>query len=930
MRRIFLPFECKPVDDLAPIQPKLPEDDPTDDDLVTSYEKQVVATDWSISLNESITFDPFSEVFYSRGDKFAVGVSTIYLPDQTVTANGTKMYNELLPPDQQDRLDLAHGFVIVNADNTITYTPHENLQYSWRPDHYTTLKPEYDRDENIVRFSGIDTFQAHLFPIVDRYGTAVAADKRDSIVATQSTSMQLAVSNNLPVMMGDFMHLPDGRTHYQIPGSDPQKVLPVNYMLLDGPISLPKQTRAEFSLNDLIYDADKNQSYKVLGAHVVGNWKGLDGDALDYQFTGTEFVSLGVRPSFSAVGQRVPLVVTAEPDGTIALTNMVAPTDISASWNTEGQSGKIEIDIFFTDGQKYNFRNWPTGSPAGYNGDEVVYSARITVIPDVYETHQQWRTAGGITTPDPREWLTYASTLDNSFTPAVAMGALVPPNPGSTPVWRIHSEEVTGTLNQRVFEDVGGTYVDVINGTYTVPHSLILDGSGGNSKIPLGGLLYDSGTVYVDTTEVTVPPVGQLTPELLQEHLRKYTTLPAIHFLLDGLANEKAAMPNGCYQLTDDSRPEELVARLQWDPEGTASPATAIIIDLPADFCWKEKDNFFTVRPDIIADRSGVHFWNLEVDILFPEVKNIDPVTVRKSGEASIIRGDIDGMFGQGWWLQGFPSLFLDNRRSMETNDDRFMLFFPGSEPYLFDATRHSKSIDSWEGELPNISLGSVPHQSPLAGSYAAELPGGVPDFQQTGTLVVDQVPDGDSIVTEVTYRTGNGDDYVFRRTEMKDADANPYYVYLLNRIRPSAVPFDPAEWTNQDRGATVTWREDLPDGTPPRIHEISLPDGSTTRFDLNGNHFVHEIITTIPDADPRKVRLEIVAEDTTTPPILKSITNIDQFLSPINVAGTAPNPDAVHKFEYSNPSYPNFANKHGLLINEKWIEEDGDTQWIR
>ncbi|WP_253161424.1 Calx-beta domain-containing protein, partial [Stieleria tagensis] len=419
----------------------------------------------------------------------------------------------------------------------------------------------------------------------------------------------------------------------------------------------------------------------------------------------------------------------------------------------------------------------------------------------------------------------------------------------------------------RSFELVGDTPVDLVGGSFLVSHPLPLDGSGGTSELSLPGLIYDSSTVHLDGKQVPV----------IQAEIR----------VPDG-------MEGG----------EWVDATLTWyDAFSEVSPESPYGNEITS------SDSFslnFSEGKDVVAlpvgqapTQTGLYNWKLELQIGGSVYTNY--------GQTAVIvhQGD-DAIFGDGWALEGVPTLNLDRydggvSHSLSWNrdgfDDRLILSFPGAEPIIFDYSDLTVADLALPMVLPTIQAGS---------KSSGMNRKGFEDARRYGTLTARHDPfDYDHPEThdagkpdELVYKTPDGTEYIFYRWEV-DGEIQ----YLINRIEQPGIDFDPETSPSAAQRRGVSFERETATQDRGDLTAIVASDGQKVLLNRTGDVVTQFELENLSYT----VNLEYTSQ------------NGSQYLHQINhnnsVTGGSGQTtvDRIRQFDYTE----------GQLTNVRWVVQD-------
>ena len=202
-------------------------------DVILDFQQGLAVKDYEVSYRGSLTFNPIASYSIPEtvtlSGRFEIELRVLSPDGEWVDQYGSNFdyYQESNDDGVLDHEDLHFGVVEnvkVNADNTITFTP---------VDAGTILKPREDANGNVYRYDTLRTVTAGLF--VD-----FADESIPDVPIVQNVVSDVLIKNDLPVLRGDRMHLPDA----------------ASAMLYSEPIRVDLETTARIDLSDILFDPD--------------------------------------------------------------------------------------------------------------------------------------------------------------------------------------------------------------------------------------------------------------------------------------------------------------------------------------------------------------------------------------------------------------------------------------------------------------------------------------------------------------------------------------------------------------------------------------------------------------------------------------------------------------------------------------------------
>ncbi len=638
-----------------------------------------VSADWVVSLNESLTFNPFPSFDYRRAE------------DVALTIDGGGGYTNI-----GDTVALTYGSVTVNADFTLTYTPNPNLDL-------TLLSPEFDANGNAFRYIALESFEAHVIDAASVAPNGASGESAPTVYA--STPVELAVSNNLPTIRGERIHGASAAA---------------GTYSLDSPIfvdAVPNSSNAKFSyrvdIRDLFQDLDGQSDLDKLSiVDIAYGARSLDEDdpsnnaglspPADANNEDPDRDPVEIRIAIGAKQQSVngfwqdttirDLVVRKTGASTFEIQNTVEVADLSGAWN-DNYSSQVGLVVTVTDGQPDKTKpiTDAAGVITGY--ETLTWDVYVDVRPRNQSTYAtNWEVLSAAPEVDFRPWVAVVTpSLIERYPNAIGPDL----EPASDPnAWQLEIAQPDAAVN---FENVGGVDVDVRTGEFLRRHDLVLDGSGGASEMALPGLVYDSSVVQVNAQDASSA---------------SDKSMPVVQALLKGVALGAGGAISATLEWFNANGP----VLTQW----SASDVTLT-------------EQLITLSPPSIDNFTSVFGWELTVNI----TDGADTITLRSAGETPVVVGDQKAIFGAGWALAGVPAISLDQRdeddasAARRTWDDRIILAFPGEAPKIFNAKNLTLNNYSFAGQLNSLQPGSTEVSND-----------GFANLQEFGVLTARQNPD--------------------------------------------------------------------------------------------------------------------------------------------------------------------------------------------
>ena len=194
------------------------------------------------------------------------------------------------------------------------------------------------------------------------------------------------------------------------------------------------------------------------------------------------------------------------------------------------------------------------------------------------------------------------------------------------------------------------------------------------------------------------------------------------------------------------------------------------------------------LQPGRVPKQTGVYPWQVKTTVGYKVDTVAKSATLYADGETPVVVIDDKGPFGPGWVMEDVPILIYDPRPSpsggdsSDPLDDRLMLIFPGQTPRLFNASSLALTNGNFNGQLPNIDVGS--EGISYDGARATD---------EFGTL--ESTTDSKFL----TYTDVNNVKYVFERYVWGGKKQ-----YAINRIEPAGLPYNLADWTGKLCGVMI------------------------------------------------------------------------------------------------------------------------------
>ncbi|MFO0939930.1 MAG: hypothetical protein U0930_04115, partial [Pirellulales bacterium] len=410
---------------------------------VEKFENENISAHWVVPYTQAITFNPFATVDYSTISNPAL---TITLPDNSVVIIG-------------QTVQLKYGTVKVNADLTLTYTPNADLP-SRTGDR---LIPERDSSGNIIRFTGLESFEAHIVNADNLVGTSSDNIKR------ASTPVNLMVSNHLPSLPGQQLHS--------------------SQMSLDGPVFADLDETYRIDIRDLLKDIDGDNTVTIDGFLDPANTSGNGAALSEISFhIGNKVIGTITNQYF--------LKVKKLSNYEFEISNPLTPSDVQHSgWSAVNSGSELLASIQLNSNQKIRYKKLNEENKPVWDFKNYTWNLQVPIrVNNSNNTSDLWRNNSGVPALETRN---YISTLKTSVVTSGTPKGL--------------SQTAISSSTAGASQMVGSADVDMLTGQFTIRHGIQLDRSGGNSELALPGLIYDSSTVYVDgkSSPVIVGTINQ-------------------------------------------------------------------------------------------------------------------------------------------------------------------------------------------------------------------------------------------------------------------------------------------------------------------------------------------------------------------------------------------------------------------------------------
>jgi VCBS repeat-containing protein len=812
---------------------------------------------WVVPQTETLVFNPFAGHDYRVGDK-----PRLVIGDGTATTQR-----------------LTYGTLTVNPDNTLTYVPFRGAESG-------PLLPELDIHGNIIRFAGRETFTVHLVNERDGEQNPYGLPRE---VASQI--VELTVANNLPVLIGT-------RSHDL--GADLKMVLPgdifVDAQENVGPTAAPAERSVRLDIRDIFAD-DGDEVGKLRIWDVVYRDERLNNSrpasdlfpGFDDPYKDDIRVTVGENlraPATSPLRKR-QMVVTRVDQYTLDIYNPARLSDIQAgptAWSSEGGT-EFTFQVLVTDGSKKLVTKVENGVETLVE-ELHTWPLEVTIRPNTtHVTNSLWRQVGGTPAQETRPWI---KTVDSQFTDTV-LGSPAADQFKNYRLTTFTSADVRGGNLQ----SFGAAAVDLFTGDALVRQPLILDLSGGKAEATVPGLIYDSSTVHDSAAPRQV-----------------------IYAVVEHAAGALA--------------PASIAATLRWidDRAGVYDTApTVTITPLPArPGVAPNTRHLVAVSPRVTPAESGLYSWRLDLDVAVPATADRPAETLRYQtfGELPVIVGDTVEIgspedppllrdrqanpFGAGWMLEGVPNLFYDKRGTLDPQDDRILIQFPGAGVKVFDACPVTVYQGGYTVELPSMAVG--------ASGYGIDERDFQRDSREYGRLTFDG--------GRYTYTAADGRQFHFRTMILPDAAgvaSKNREAVVIDRIELPGNDFDAT--TTGRRGISFNWRV-VPgvagvSQSRPLLDTMTASDRSVTTFVYDAGHKLERIEVGAPgrgrvyDIGMREVRR---LDDRMDRTLLERVTELNRLAKPVDGL-TAP--VAVNVYAYDG----------GMLREAKLVAGDQTSRVV-
>lgn len=701
---------------------------------------------------------------------------------------------------------LGFGTITVNGDSTLTYRPLDPELLKDREDN--ELLPETDDNDDAIRYTGLEDFQAHIVDLTLIDAPDPTDPDPDRFLS--SKPIQIAISNQQAILRGDRYHRPDGSiniSHHEVdiegtdetewkivgiranPDAPEPPPVPVDQVVdvkthtfeFDGPLYTEQDSVYRINLDDVFKDVDGGNELKIVA---------LEGE--EGFFSKSFKAKLGEIDTVDSYGMEISssekfMTIKKVGDRTIEVTNPltnadVQPTGSNRVWDRTGAAIETFVRVVFTDGQKVRAPKADDGSDRA--NLPVLHALNLYIRPNNFSTRSQWSAPSH----NVRPWVT---RIKGSVPSDLQDSSIY-----VTPISR------TSSVADSAVAEIADTTVDLETGTFQRRHALFLDGSGGTSDLAIPGIVYDSATVQ---------PTTGTGNAVAQARIRG----------LSGVASVAATLRWFNHTNTDGTTGGRVVVSTK-------------TFNLPA---TGSGDFLLSMRPEEAPTVSGLYNWEMELIV----TRGSGDVTIVAGGQTSVIVNSTvtdsefiagsprpwtrHNLFGNGWHLDGIPSLLIDEGGDDGTLDDRAVLWFPGSAPQIFDAGPLTLNDYSYSG-----TFNSLQHGSSAIGNE------GFADPSQFG-----QLTSQNSGEHEIVYDNGFGLRYVFKRHQIHPdpAPAEPVYVYEIDRIEQPGASFDASAttnpWGSTRPGLQFEYEVNAALSIYPQLRKIISSDGTTTQFTFDG-----------------------------------------------------------------------------------------------
>ena len=514
---------------------------------------------------------------------------------------------------------------------------------------------------------------------------------------------------------------------------------------------------------------------------------------------------------------------------------------VDGACNLTGMPATMHVGFVVTDGQLVA-------------GDPKTIEARIGIDPtQTTQAGLNGRIRGEVisATPKASSWATVVFH-DQLFTP---QGTGLAPHAHKRS-WTVESFVREPTLAGGDSQVVGGVEVDLTNGAFRRYHNLDLDASGGASELALPGLIFDSSTVDPRPVVQTVRPAQWRRPQPGSHRGHALLGRPR------QCRGERYRRPTG-YQ--DGLRPVELEQRPPRRVSGVdaSQQYSRCVWNLPLGnggrLIW-DSEGIDPVSNMPIGDKRTSFQTRGKVPVIVNQ-----PVTAGDFGSDSPAKRNFTPIFGQGWALEGVPTLFADD--TLKPNapfDDHILLSFPGEPTRVFQQYNGSGQFGYHGGEFTPVQPGTFfkqPEESATGASRSAE---------------------------RLRLHNERRHKIHLQRFVMDDG-TNTVPTWLISEIKAPDAP--PIVFTRLDAPAT---------SNHGRLESITATDGSTTAFHYDANGYVDYLA--LPGARIVDFQINDGASNSALKGVLEEIIH-DNQLANLPPGMTAP--DKVRKFEYLTPISP-------------------------
>jgi RHS repeat-associated protein len=696
---------------------------------ISSELADVVNADWVVPLSQSLTFSPIPSHDYRRDE------------DVRLEVPGS----------------LSFGTATANTDGTITYVPNTGA----------ALKPELDADGHIIRFTGLEKFSVSY--------VGITTGKK-----YETQEIKLAVTNNLPALIGHQRHQVDSNNRMYLPGT----------IYLEAQEDYYNEKSVRIDLRDIFTD-DGTDLTKLKIVDVRDTLFGLDTSNPNATPPTVDPYPNDIRKE---VGQFVlgstttkrNLIVTKVDQYSIDIRNEVRIADIQST-NGQWTAGTTSPTLWLvvSDGSTKREKETDLQGNVTYKTVEHRWEVEVRFrVQNSYLTNSLWRASSGVPDFESRPWI--------RTVPELALQTL-PVNANSFEVSTFTSADVQYGNMKYLGGDI---VVDTFTGDVQTSHSMILDKSGGKAELRLQGLIHDSSLVRD----------GNANAPIIYAVVARKNSQTALTSLSGKLKLYRNQVEVGY-------------------PFSTANVAVT---------AQSGEKYILAIQPQSLPKDPGLYIWELELTVN----SGTTPVVYSIKGEIPILVGDqlevvsatnpkglneeYANPFGAGWMLQGVPSYIFDDRGTTDVEDDRILMHFPGEGTKVFDASPVTLANFGYSGELTPIQVG--------ASGFGIDFP----DYQKPPLEFGRFTVSGG----EYTYTTADGTQYVAKKSTMHN---KPFL--LIDRIEQPGVNFVHATTAeSQRRGLSFVWNTS--DSLPhPVITLARASDSSDTTFFYDADYMIDKIV---------------------------------------------------------------------------------------